>query len=339
MSQIIIFGNGLGRAVDDAHFNLERALGESWNDPDLLSPEQKALIISCLPNQQILDDEQPPTSESQLSDLQKVLSACDTIKAFETRVPDDQTGWLSPHGIEFPQAIRKYIHHTASSFYDDEKYLPRGFSESLRGHIINNGPTVATLNYDDLLYECFAGTDVFNRHILRDGFLSGPFDFDQARNRRDAAREGWFLHLHGSPLFVTKEGQPTKIRRDQFAEYVGTDSTHLVLTNVEAKTNIIAGSEILDTYWKELKAEITVADSILLVGYAGSDKHLNRLISNNLPVSATIRIVEFNEANFYSDEERRAFWGPLFSASRSDFVEIIRMDDILEFRNWSVPQN
>ncbi len=334
MTKLLVFGNGLGRAINDQYFNLQRVLYKSWNDENLLTEEQKTLILSCLPGREVVDNDGPPTSEDELSDLQLVLSACDTIRQFEKRVPEGHTRWLTDIGNGFPVAIRQYIHHAASCFYDSGYILPEDFSNSLRDFVSSTGSTIATLNYDDLLYETFTGTEIFTRYTLRDGFFGGAFDFERAKRLRAPEREGWFLHLHGSPLFVTGQAGPTKIGRNQIADFRGTESTHLVLTNVDAKRSIINGSEILSTYWNEFGEELTSSEEVILIGYAGSDKHLNDLVSAKLREGSSIRIVEFFEFNFYNDEERMIFWKSKFATRHHENISVLREESILDFRDW-----
>lgn len=181
VDSLYIFGNGIGRAINNDFFDLTRALERSWGEPDLLNDQQKRLIVSCLPAGLVERELAAPTREEDLEDLQRVLSACDTIKEIEQRV-DGVEGWLSDHGKEFPVAVRKYLHMAACYFHNrgalffagnGDVNLPIGFQESLRAAIMEQGGHVATLNYDDLLYETFVNTAVFQDHRLRDGFFWG----------------------------------------------------------------------------------------------------------------------------------------------------------------------
>ncbi len=45
---LIIFGNGLGMAIDPSHFSLITALGDIWNKPGFLTSAQQQLIERCL---------------------------------------------------------------------------------------------------------------------------------------------------------------------------------------------------------------------------------------------------------------------------------------------------
>lgn len=42
--KLVIFGNGLGLAINPAHFSLQPALEEIWQREDFLSDAQKQLI-------------------------------------------------------------------------------------------------------------------------------------------------------------------------------------------------------------------------------------------------------------------------------------------------------
>ncbi len=339
VESLFVFGNGLGRALDNQFFSLQQAMQAAWDDDDILTGEQRQLIRSCLPIELIEDDDGAPTSEEELEDLQRVLSACDTIKSFEYRVDGaNGEGWLSEHGREFPIAIRKYIHKAACYFHDRivlefgdaEAYLPLEFQNALRSFIAQHGAHVATLNYDDLLYDCFTDTDVFRRRKLRDGFLRGEFAFERLEGFYDARSEGWFLHLHGSPLFVNIDGEPRKIERARLGGFQGNESTHLVLTSVKFKRNIISQSEILSSYWAKLKEIIPNSRNIVVFGYGGLDVHLNEALGN-ADKDACIRIVEFNDGTDHA--ERENFWK---NELKRNELEVIQLEDVLSFRQWAL---
>jgi len=284
---VLLFGNGLGRAIDNEFFELHRVLRSSWENDDILDDNKRQLICACLENGVVENDFSAPTSEEELSDLQRVLDACDTIREFES--DNDGQGWLTKHGNSFPVAIRRYFHHAASLFHEGGKELPVGFAEPLRDFVRKTGPDIVTLNYDDLLYEAFTGTDIFQNHFLRDGFFDGQLDMERHERYFDYEREGWFLHLHGSPLFVTRDGGPRKIPRAKLSEYAGENSFHIVLTNADSKPSVIDNSSILRVYWRKLDELLRDAARITVFGYGGGDQHLNRLIGLNN--SAELRVI------------------------------------------------
>ncbi len=340
VQSLFIFGNGLGRSIDPQFFDLKPALEHAWNAKGSLTEAQKDLIRACLP-EEVLEDENAdaPQEEEQLEELQSILSACDTIIRTEQRIgANGEDGWLSNHGREFPTAIRRYIHHAACYFLDrdlllfEEKPedLDDEFVDALRNFILESGAHVATLNYDDLLYEAFTGTDVFQKFYLRDGFFrEGRFKFALAERRYNAEKEGWFLHLHGSPLFIDQGGEPRKITRGHLRDNRGTESTHLVLTSIKFKRTIIQSSEILKNYWKKFRQIIPTSNNIVLVGYGGRDTHLNDALALRAP-EGSIRIVE--HLNDATEDERTEFWKE--ALQREDFT-ITRLENIQVFRAWA----
>lgn len=340
VESLFIFGNGLGRSIDPAFFDLKPALEHAWTTEGCLTATQKNLIRACLP-EEVLEDENAdaPQSEEQLEELQHILSACDTIAKTEQRVgADSEEGWLSAHGREFPTAIRRYLHHAACYFlerdillFDDKPTnLDDEFVNILNEFILKSGAHVATLNYDDLLYEAFCDTDVFKKFRLRDGFFrKGRFDFEMAERNYAARQEGWFLHLHGSPLFLDQNGEPRKVTRAEIRANHGSESTHLVLTSVKFKRTIIQGSEILNRYWKKFREIVPTSENIILFGYGGWDTHLNQALKFYAP-KGSIRIVEHR--NDRTDEERKAFWE---DALHLDDFTIIRLENIQDFRAWA----
>lgn len=335
VGNVFIFGNGIGRAINNDFFQLESALEYAWREDGVLTDHQRRLILSCLPPGDFLDDLRAPREEEELEDLQRVLSACDTISAFQTRVEQAEEAWLTQHGLEFPQAIRRYIHdaacyfHRRNSLIFDCSDLPDEFQRSLVDFIRASRAHIATLNYDDLLYDCFTDTPVFQHYMLRDGFFNGEFDFDRANQlAAENPSSGWFLHLHGSPLFITRKGHPRKILRAHLYEYRGHNSTHLVLTSIRHKQSVIAASPVLGSYWMKLKEIMSSARNIVIVGYGGLDRHLNREIglANG---DARVRVVEYNSGQ--PQIARSEFWRE--KLRRRD-VEVVQLDNILTFGDW-----
>ena len=335
---LLIFGNGLGRSIHNDFFELSNALRAAWTAHGILTERQRELITSCLPDDVIENGDGVPTSEAQLEDLQRVLGACDTIGVFQQRVDGNRPAWLTEEGIAFPNAIRKFIHSAACYFHDrDVLYfhnaqpaLPQEFCDALKEFISNTGAHVATLNYDDLLYDCFTDTPIFREYRLRDGFFGGGiFDMDRGRQLiRPANGQGWFLHLHGSPLFVDEGGAPKKLGRVALHRYQGAESAHLVLTSVKFKNSIIAASTVLSEYWKELSDIINSVRRIYIIGYGGGDTHLNTEIRFADP-DCEIFVVERHGQR--SLEESTSRWSRIF---RNNNVSVIQLDNILNFRNW-----
>tara|TARA_R110002049_G_scaffold44333_3_gene129827 strand:+ start:62841 stop:63386 length:546 start_codon:yes stop_codon:yes gene_type:complete len=181
-----------------------------------------------------------------------------------------------------------------------------------------------------LLYEAFTETSVFKEHFLRDGFFGGILDMGKHEYLMNPEKEGWFLHLHGSPLFVTREGVPKKITRAKLHEYVGENSVHIVLTNADSKPSIIENSPILSLYWKKLETLLRDAEKITLFGYGGGDKHLNQLIGIN--TTAKLRVVTRKEVDTQQELETR--WRRRLRATQDQPLDVVEIESLLDFRDW-----
>ena len=95
----LIFGNGLGMALDPKHFSLTNAMAEIWNDPFAISDVHKDLISQCLGgNGAILQ------REDQLDPLHLVISACRTLSSINMSQRMN-VHWLCQVGQHFPVAV------------------------------------------------------------------------------------------------------------------------------------------------------------------------------------------------------------------------------------------
>lgn len=319
----LVFGNGLGMALDHEAFSLPRALEQVWEDPDLLSDEQRDLIRACLPDDTELGR---PSSEDDLDLLQRVLASCDFLNDFEI---DGGAHWLSEHGRAFPPAIRRFIHQVACRFHRTGCELPDHFAEPLINFVHQTKSHVATLNYDPLLYEAFIREGVLTGYNgdLIDGLTGNGFA-EQNLHRHNEDRLGWYLHLHGSPLFYDgRDGRVKKLRRPWLNNRV-IESTHLVLTHVKHKTSIISASEILSSYWKFLRRALAESEELIFFGYSGYDSHLNLFISRFAP-DRPVRIVEWSQSQ--PDNDRQGYWTGRLKRQ----VALTSLDNILTFQDWN----
>lgn len=67
----LIFGNGLGMALDSEYFQLKTALSNVWDGSDPLSDSHKRRVLSILSG---TTETLRPESEAQLNDLQIAIS-------------------------------------------------------------------------------------------------------------------------------------------------------------------------------------------------------------------------------------------------------------------------
>lgn len=321
MRKTLIFGNGLGMALDPEFFSLDNAIGRAWDGEGVFNEETRELVRCCLVDD---GDTERPHGEGDLDSLQLVVSSCD----FLGRMGRGGAHWLSEHGQQFPAAVRKFLYQTALQLHQRDEGLPLEFASTLAAFLHETRSHVATLNYDNLLYQRMIEAQVLNGYggALVDGFLSTGFAGENLE-RRPWSTYGYYMHLHGSPLFVDQEGSISKLRQGDLGNDEDVVGSHIVLTHVKHKPTVIAASPLLQTYWEYLEKALAESSEVLLFGYSGLDTHLNELLERRAP--AAIRVIEWEGAG--TSEERQAFWNRQFGKD----VAITRMGNILEFVDWA----
>lgn len=83
----LIFGNGLGRTIDNEYYQLNSGISYVWNDRQTITQEQKNLVISAIAG---LTQEQYPENEDQLDKLLVAIIAAGFLKSFE----NENVEWL-----------------------------------------------------------------------------------------------------------------------------------------------------------------------------------------------------------------------------------------------------
>ena len=320
MRKTLIFGNGLGMALDQHHFYLPNALQRIWNG-DALDPVHKQLISACLP----LRLGNCPQGEDDLDKLHVAISSCEYLSAIP---PMNALHWLSPYGWEFPSACRSFITQVATDLYDFNNPLPEEFGTSLVEFVRATRSHVATLNYDKLLYELFINNNIvsgFNGSLV-DGITHAGFN--SAHLERKWGNDfGYYLHLHGSPLFKNRNGVINKLSRFELNPRQIEPSSHIVLTHIRHKPAVISSSEILNSYWQHLHFSLSESSEVVLFGYSGLDKHLNDLLSM-FSQRLQFKVVEW--AGSGSHQQREVFW----NGALRQGVNLIHFDNILNFEQW-----
>lgn len=317
--KLLIFGNGLGMAVDHQHFSLARALNSVWERRGGLTTQQKELISRCI------DHDGAPEGEHELDLLHVAVTSCETLE----KIGGGRVHWLSDEGQQFPVMTARYIHKVATDLHNFDGELPSGFVESLVKFVKKTKSHVATLNYDKLLYNAFIDNDIFNGYsgYLVDGMTVNQ-GFDEDNLERLYGRDfGYYLHLHGSPLFINKDGRIKKLSRDQLDIDTDRIGRHIVLTHVKHKPKVIAASEALSAYWNYLRFSISEVAEVILIGYSGLDVHLNSLLRPYLK-NIRVRVIEWEGAG--EQRDRRKYWKNELGKP----VDLIRLRDITEFRDW-----
>lgn len=321
MRKTIIFGNGLGMALDPLYFSLDRAIGEVWGEDAILDEVGRTLIKNCLPDR----TDARPHGEDDLDTLQVALSACELL----SRIGEERIHWLSEHGKHFPEAIRRFIYHTAHKFHGHQPGLPNEFIGPLVAFVKETRSHIATLNYDNLLYQPLIENEVLKGYdgSLVDGFLNAGFAIENLK-RKFGRDFGYYMHLHGSPLFVDDDNGLAHKMPQAIAGKLGkTESSHIVLTHFKHKPTVISASDVLSAYWKLLDEALLESDSIVIVGYSGLDAHLNNLISGHSRLP--IRIVEWLGER--DSVARHFYWEGLFPKR----TQLTLLDSILSFKEWA----
>ncbi|NNA22469.1 hypothetical protein HBN70_17145 [Pseudomonas lundensis] len=316
----IIFGNGLGMALDPQAFSLAQAMHDVWHLNDFLTGAERTLISQTLGDVNAI-----PQTEEQLDILHQAVGACKTLN----RILSPQLHWLTPDGQNFPSAVAKYIQKVAARLHLVDADLPAAFVDPLIQFVMQTKTHVATLNYDRLLYGIFIDRGILSGYdgALVDGIYAAGFT-DSNLLRKFGRSFGYYLHLHGSPLFYDDNRVVKKMLRSDLSMYNVNESEHIVLTHVRHKRSVIAASPLLLTYWSYLRFSLREADSIIVFGYSGCDTHLNEIITMH-GHNKNITVVEWDGAG--SQGSRSIYWSSLFGGCN---VNLIQMSNILDFRAW-----
>lgn len=315
----IIFGNGLGMALNSEWFSLEFALKKVWSDTTALTSGHKQLILGSIEG---ASESSSPRSEEQLDKLHQAIVASEILKDLEK----DGCNWLTDYAKDLPRAFKKYIHETALHFHKSRFVLPSQFLASFSSFVENTKSHVATLNYDNLLYDGLIDKKVLNdyRGSLLDGFRRKSGFKDENLDRECDNSFGWYMHLHGSPLYVGNKKRMGKSRQE-----INLDGkSHIVLTHVKHKPSVISASRILLSYWRRLDEAFEESEKIILFGYSGFDEHLNRKIKAHKNKRRLI-VIEWVKAG--QQREREVFWR---QKTGFDSIQLIRLDNILDFTDW-----
>lgn len=314
----VIFGNGLGMALDPDYFQLRTGMEKVWNGTEHFQESHKKLLNAAIPNLR-LDD--TPQGEEQLNQIHAAIAASQFLKGFER--PKDGVFWLNKDASEFPDAFKRYVHEVAMYFHDYEGNLPLDFKIKLCAALEDSRSHVATLNYDRLLYSMLKAEGLCDGYkYLIDGF-NGPFT-EKNIDRYYKGTQSYYLHLHGSPLFVGTE----KCKASDLDILEPAANSHIVLANIRHKPSIIQSSPILSVYWTKLREALKESQVIVLFGYSGLDDHLNDLISLHSKDKLVV-VIEWEGAD--KDTDRVEFWRKKIVF---DDFQYIKESKITDFTDW-----
>ncbi|MBH3415316.1 SIR2 family protein [Pseudomonas putida] len=321
----LIFGKGLGMALDPRHFSLTNAMADVWADPVALPDVQKQLISQCVGGNGAI-----PEREDQLDPLHLVISACKTLASINMSQRMD-VHWLSQEGQQFPVAVSNYIHKVATRLHLYGGELPPAFLAPLIDFVRTTKSHVATLNYDKLLYGAFLDANLMAGYFdttLVDGMVGGGFS-SEALERRYGNNYGYYLHLHGSPLFFDHHGLARKRERHELNPFSPEGSDHIVLTHVRHKRSVIGASMVLSAYWNYLNFCLNESEEIIVFGYSGDDLHLNDVIAAYAQ-SRRVVVVEWSGSGA-TEQQRRWFWTQKLKTNN---LQHWYLPNILAFNQW-----
>lgn len=327
MIATIIVGNGIGMALDDNYFKLTTGINEVAQDP---SKDVKKMIRLGLGG--------VPMSENDLEDHHSVLSACNTLMNYQNK----NLTWLSPDGKEFPDRYQDFIYQVARYFFKYDKELPDKFVNNLCCFINRlERCHIATLNYDKLLYDALIKKDILRGYQdggLVDGIHNMKSGFKIDNLLQTQCNFGWYLHLHGSPIFrTTKDNEITKCHRDFLPENAITEEgvhKHIVLAHTKDKPAVISKSKLLDAYFDFFIRALAESDEVYLFGYSGLDEHVNdevkKWLATNDNKIRKIRIIEWEDEN---NGNRKKFWSGKISPEGFDHerMNLIGLPNIFHY--------
>jgi hypothetical protein len=329
----IIIGNGLGMAVKADYFPLEKGLQKAWSNLD--NDTQSRIKTLLTAGDDLL-------TEQQLEKHYEVIQLCARLERFEDH---NQLKWLDDKARDFPIKFRELIEDTAWHFldYNGDQTQLNPLLEDLKFFINHNYTHIATLNYDKLIYGNFIDTEIMDGYNgeLVDGFYSSGFH-PHNLTRAFGRQFGWYLHLHGSPLFYTctKTGayKKTQLKDSKADRKTQGLREHIVLCNTNLKSSQISQSDVLLTYWYYFRAALDKSDTVIIFGCSGDDFHVNKEISDwfrnsNNHQNKKIKIIEYADSKF-TQEQRQQFWSSALNLSNKYFSNknLIRLPSILKYQ-------
>lgn len=328
--RLIVFGNGLGRAIDDMHFRLSTALDVAW-ESGVLSPEKKDALLRWA----MLGAGESPKTEEQFGRIYVVMREAAKIRREHPVSAMDLT---EDEMRSFCHAAACHFHDEAFSSADSEEKRAK-FIATLIEHFAKKESSIATLNYDKLIYGAMVRAHFDNVLDFDDGFRKKGFPVFYPVVLKKAIDRGepLYLHLHGSPLFLTSQnecGDDQIEKKPTWAipKIAGSSQSHLILNNSYYKQFDIEKSPLLLSYWAAYRALVEKAERIFLVGYSGCDDHLNAVI-NILQKGNVTRVVEREwgkKCRVYGQKvTQKEYWDMVIPGS-----ELITMPNILDFKAW-----
>jgi len=324
MTTTLIIGNGVGMALDPEYFMLNAGINDSWKT---FTPEQQKIISLGLLR--------PPSKKYELEKHHLIATACQELKNNETM----DLSWLTDEGRNFTLLYKEFIYRTAKHFFTYEKELPLNFIDNLISFItkntnkeLNQRCHIATLNYDKLLYKPLVEKKILKGYsgYLVDGVYDSGFSPENLIPTKN--HFGWYLHLHGSPVFKTENGEIHKCNINSLPQVAIDQHTahdHLVLGSSSSKPDMISRSSLLEAYFSFFINALSESTRLYLVGYSGLDNHVNLEIKKWATPEKKIFVIEWQESKTTSDFWKKNLLPDTYI--NNNIINIHRLANILEY--------
>ncbi|MDO6457522.1 hypothetical protein Q4560_14505 [Celeribacter halophilus] len=352
--KLIVVGNGLGMAIAPEQFGLKPVMQRVWREG--LEEDERKLLAKHFRD---IDEDNGPSEERHLMVAQVAVMMPELVKCEPISNITDLGDWFStPSNLDaIKKSLDKYSFEIAKDLFlcswkkmadarTDACWAENllcqlyRWKEGLLDFLRDKNSHIATLNYDGFLYQAVIDAGQRTEYLYTDRFKGLPPKW-KSYFIESAAR---YLHLHGSPLFWG-EPVPYKLSATSLGDGEAPDehhirydrqpdfTPHIILSDGALKPLLIARSEVLSAYWKELENILLNDDhgerpkEIILFGYGSGDDHLNRLIGQS---GCPVRVVERREGNNIPDGEK--CWKDKLGAT--DVVVDLRKN-ILTFDKWA----
>lgn len=248
-----------------------------------------------------------------------------------------------PHLIDKEKLNREYnkfTNHILNKIFETSKrinmenYLPDFFNFLKR-----TKPHIATLNYDLFLYRFIVhfvkeeNASRNERYKYTDGFTikndENSLEFSPKSLKRNLTKlNRFYLHLHGSCLFNSKNNKSEKKRYSDLAVYSDI-SPIVVLTSGNKKYSTVhenhSCSFILHAYNKTLELLLKKCNKLLIIGYGAKDLYLNEIISQNVLINknSDIYFIETHQNNEKSFNSFKKFISetPLLESDAENIIK------------------
>lgn len=324
----ILIGNGLGMAVDANYFKLNAGLNFAWQK---LSEEQQN-TIRLIENKTITGN-----VEERLKHHYDAIQAIITLTKIKKNTNQE---WLHHNAVDFRRYFRSFITNAASYFFDYETGFEenisslQNFIQNLKNFIEINNTHIMTLNYDRLIYEQIVNCDRL-KEKLTDGFNPRDGGFKRQILENYYGCRGYYLHLHGSPLFYSDVINKV-INKDSYYDYPNNINNknylrnHIILCATSQKPTRITSSSLLKAYWYFYQKALAQSEKIILFGYSGNDPHVNSVLTKHLSEKDII-VVEYSGLD--DIKSRRIFWEKKLALADGYFNDknLIRLNSILDY--------